>query len=59
MAATTIATLWALLMAAPLNTPVCVAARGAAQECAVKTTREVTFLSCVRTGAHQQICNKR
>jgi hypothetical protein len=56
--ATVTATLLALLMAAPVNQPVCVG-NGPAQECAVKTAHEVTFLSCVRTGAHQQICNKR
>lgn len=56
--ATVAATLMALLMAAPTGQPVCVG-HGPAQECAVKTSHEVVFLSCVRTGAHQQICNKR
>lgn len=56
--ATITATLLALLMSAPTNVPVCVG-KGAAQECAVKTAHEVTFLSCVRTSPTQQICNKR
>lgn len=56
--ATAMATLMALLMAAPTGQPVCVGS-GAAQECAVKTHDTVVFMSCVRTGPHQQVCSKR
>lgn len=57
--AAAIATLYALLMPAPIGQPVCVTTHGAAQECAIKYEHKVTFMSCVRTSPTQQVCNLR